>query len=48
MPQERLPRQSLLSKGNGRRPVGRPTVELDGSITLMILNRIALDFTQAK
>ena len=25
MPQERLPKQVLLAKANGRRPVGRPT-----------------------
>ena len=24
MPQERLPKQALLAKANGRRPVGRP------------------------
>ena len=46
MPQERLPKQALLAKGNGRRPVGR--LELDGPITLRILDGTAWDFVQAK
>ena len=33
MPQERLPKQVLLAKANGRRPVGRPRT-IDGSIAL--------------
>ena len=31
MPQERLPKQALLAKANGRRPVGR--LDLDGPVT---------------
>ena len=33
MPQERHPKQALLAKANGKRPVGQP-IELDLSITL--------------
>ena len=43
MPQERLPKQALLAKANGRRPL-----ELDGPIILRILDGIAWDFAQAK
>ena len=46
MPQERLPKQALLAKANGRRPVG--DLKLDGPITLRILDGIAWDFAQAK
>ena len=46
MPQERLPKQALLDKANGRRPVD--DLELDGPITLRILDGIAWDFAQAK
>ena len=42
MPQERLPKQALHAKANGRR------LELDGPIILRILNGIAWDFAQAK
>ena len=48
MPQVRLPKQALHAKASGKRPVGRPTVELDGPITLRILDGIAWDFAQAK
>ena len=48
MPQERLPKQALLAKANGRRPVERPRTSLYGPITLRILDGIASDFTQAK
>ena len=48
MPQERLPKQALLAKANGRRPVGRPRTTVDGPITLRILDEIAGDFAQAK
>ena len=41
MPQERLPKQALLAKAIGRRP------ELDGSITLWVLDGTVWDFTQA-
>ena len=47
MPQERLPKQALHAKANGRRPVGRPRT-IDGPITLRILDGIAWDFAQAK
>ena len=47
MSQERLLKQALPAKVNERRPVGRP-IELDGPITLRILDGIAWDFTQAK
>ena len=34
MPQERLPKQAILAKANGRRPVGRPrtrwTIYIEG------------------
>ena len=46
--QERLPKQALLAKANGRKPFGQPTVELDGLITLRILDGIVWDFSQAK
>ena len=46
MPQERLPKQALLAKANGRRPMD--DLELVGPITLTILNGIAWDFTRAK
>ena len=46
MPQERLPKQALHAKANGRRPVD--DLELDGPITLRILDGIAWDFAQAK
>ena len=42
----RLPKQALLAKANGRRPVEQ--LELDGRITLRILDGIAMGFTQAK
>ena len=48
MSQERLPKQALLSKANGRRPVGRPKTTVDAPITLRILDGTARDFTQAK
>ena len=48
MPQERLPKQALLAKANGRRPVGRPRTTVDGPNTLRILDEIAWDFAQAK
>ena len=37
---------TVLAKANGRIPVERP--KLDETITLRILNGIALDFTHAK
>ena len=48
IPQERLPKQGLLAEARGKRPVLRPTIELDGQITLRILDGIIWDFTQAK
>ena len=47
MPQERLPKQALLAyKQMGKDQLG--DLELDGSITLRIMDGIAWDFTQAK
>ena len=46
MPQERLPKQTLLAKANGE--VQLDDLELDGPITLRILDGIAWNFTQAK
>ena len=46
MPQERLPKQALLAKANGKRQWN--DLKLDGPITLRVLNEIAWDFTQAK
>ena len=38
MPQERLPKQALLAKANGRRPVGRPRTTVDqGFLTFFCL-----------
>ena len=45
MLQDRLPKQALLAKANGRRPGGRPRPR---SITLSILDGIAWVFIQAK
>ena len=46
MPQERLPKQALLAKANGEDQLD--DLELDGPITLGILDGIARDFAQAK
>ena len=46
MPQERLPKQPLLAKANGRRPVGRPRTRWTNYI--VDLDGIAWGFTQAK
>ena len=46
MPQDRLPKQALLTKANGRRPVGRPRIRWINYIEE--LDRITWDFTQAK
>ena len=46
MPQERLPKQALLPKQMGEDQLD--DLELDGPITLKILDRTAWDFTQAK
>ena len=46
MPQERLPKQALLAKKMGEDQLD--DIELDGPITLRILDGIAWDFTQAK
>ena len=46
MPHEKLPKQALLAKANGKRPAaGRP--RLDEPIALRILDGIASNFTQA-
>ena len=44
MPRERLPKQALLAKANGRRPVGRPRTRW----TNYIKDLGAWDFTQVK
>ena len=46
MPQERLPKQTLLAKAKGEDLYD--DLELDGPITLRILDGIARDFAQAK
>ena len=45
MPQERLPKQALHAKANGEDQ--SDDLELDGPITLRILDGIAWDFAQA-
>ena len=42
MPQERLPKQALLSKANGRRPVGRPRTRWTDYIEDLGWNRLGL------
>ena len=42
MPQERLPRQSLLAKANGRKPVGRPRTRWTDYIEDLGWNRLGL------
>ena len=46
MPQERLAKQALLAKQMEKDQMD--DLELDGPITLRILDGIAWDFTQAK
>ena len=42
MPQERLPKQALLAKANGRRPVGRPKTRWTDYIEDLGWNRLGL------
>ena len=42
MPQERLPKQALLAKANGRRPVGRPRTRWTDYIEDVGWNRLEL------
>ena len=42
MPQERLPKQALLAKANGRRPVGRLATRWTNSIEDLEWNRLGL------
>ena len=42
MPQERLPKQALLAKSNGRRPVGRPRTRWIDYIENLGWNRLGL------
>ena len=42
MPQERLPKQALLAKANGRRPVGRPRTKWIDYIEDLEWNRLGL------
>ena len=46
MPQERLPKQALLAKANGRRPIGRPRTKWINYIKDLGWNR--WDFIHAK
>ena len=40
MPQERLPKQALLAKTNGKRPVGRPRTRCSNYIEDLGWNRL--------
>ena len=42
MPQERLPKQALLAKANGRRPVGRPRTKWTDYVEDLGWNRLGL------
>ena len=42
MPQERLPKQALLAKANGSRPVGRPRTKWTDYIEDLGWNRLGL------
>ena len=42
MPLERLPKQALLAKANGRRPVGRPVTRWTDYIEDLGRNRLVL------
>ena len=42
MPQERLPKQALHAKSNGRRPVGRPRTRWTDYIEDLEWNRLGL------
>ena len=42
MPQERLPKQALFAKANGRRPVGRPRTRWSNYIEDLGWNRLGL------
>ena len=42
MPQERLPKQALFAKANGRRPVGRPKIRWTNYIEDLGWNRLGL------
>ena len=42
MPRERLPKQALLAKANGRRPVGRPRTRWTNYIEDLRWNRLVL------
>ena len=42
MPQERLPKQVLLAKADGRRPVGRPRTGWTDYIGVLGRNRLGL------
>ena len=46
MSHERLLKQALFVKANGKSPVGG--LELNGQFALKILDRIAWDYTQVK
>ena len=42
MPHERLPKQALLAKANGRRPVGQPTTRRTNYMKDLGWNRLGL------
>ena len=42
MPQKRLPKQALLTKANGKRPVGRPRTRYANYIKDLGWNRLGL------
>ena len=46
---EKLPKQALLAKANRKRAKNLlDDLQIDGSITLLIMDEITLNFTQAK
>ena len=48
MPQERLPKQSLLARMRGKRPVGRPRTRWQDYIENIVWNRLGLRPSEAK
>ena len=46
MPQERLPKQDLLAKANGRRPAGRPRTRWTNYIEDLGWNRLGLQLSE--
>ena len=48
MPQERLPKKSLLARMRGKRPVGRPRTRWQDYIENIVWNRLGLRPSEAK